>query len=170
MNYLNQKQNGRIIEISNKNYKNFNLFEEKKNKNNNFFKENALNGIQEKSQLSSLFFSKENINNIQNLIRYTVYRESNNEYVIGNQSTIDLEIIMRSVYLQHSINLNCKFKEQIKYLNNIVLNNTVPNILNEIKQYLGYIDNVEKLPVPLELPQNLSSAGTKTLQSITKTF
>jgi len=77
---------------------------------------------------------------------------------------------MRSIYLQHSVNLDYYYKEQIEYMNNLVLNNTVPTILSEIKQYIGYIENVEKLPIPLELPENLSSAGTRTLQSVTTTF
>ena len=46
----------------------------------------------------------------------------------------------------------------------------VPNILSEVQQYLGYLDNVQKLPNPLPLPENLSSAGSKTLRSVTTTF
>jgi hypothetical protein len=39
-----------------------------------------------------------------------------------------------------------------------------------VEQYLGYLDAVQKLPNPLPLPENLSSAGTKTLRSVTTTF
>jgi len=65
---------------------------------------------------------------------------------------------------------NQKFKEQIEYLNKLVLDYCVPNVMSEVEQYLGYLDNVQKLPNPLPLPENLSSAGTKTLRSVTTTF
>ena len=67
-------------------------------------------------------------------------------------------------------NLNCKFNQQINDLNKLVLNYCVPNILQEVQTYLGYLDDVQQLPNPIELPQNLSSAGTKTLRSVTTTF
>ncbi len=168
INLLNQIENGRVVNINTTTYKSFNLFKDSDKTDN--IKCNALNGIQELSKLSMLYFSKENIQRLQNLIRYTVYNQSKNNYIIGEQSKIDLEIIMRSIYLQHSVNLDYYYKEQIEYMNNLVLNNTVPTILSEIKQYIGYIENVEKLPIPLELPENLSSAGTRTLQSVTTTF
>ena len=59
---------------------------------------------------------------------------------------------------------------QINYLNKLVLDYCVPNVLTEVEQYLGYLDAVQKLPNPLPLPENLSSAGTKTLRSVTTTF
>ena len=168
-NPYNAFENGRVIEITNKNYKSFDLFSQNNNKNNNF-KTEALKGIQQDSTLSFLFFSNVNMERIQNLLRYEIWLRSGKKYVIGKQSPIELEIVMRSVYLQYSKNLNCKFKEQINDLNKLVLNYCIPNILQEVQTYLGYLDDVQQLPNPIELPQNLSSAGTKTLRSVTTTF
>ena len=77
---------------------------------------------------------------------------------------------MRAIYLQYSLNQDKDFGKQINYLNNLVLSYCVPNILTEVEQYLGYLDNVQKLPNPLPLPENISSAGSKTLRSVTTTF
>ena len=117
-----------------------------------------------------MYFSKENIERLQNLIRYTVFTKSNGKYKVDNQSEIDLKIVMRSLYLQHSPNLECHIIKQVEFLNNLVVNWCYPKIINEVSQYIGYVKDVERLPVPLEHPQNLSSAGTKTLKSVTSTF
>ena len=77
---------------------------------------------------------------------------------------------MRSIYLQHSPNLPTQVKEQIKYLNELVCNWCVEKIIPEIYQYMGYLKEVEYMPVPLEHPVNLSSKGSKNLRSVTTTF
>ena len=69
------------------------------------YKEEALRGIQTESTLSQVFFSKQNIDLIQNQIRYNVWIKSNKMHIIGRQSDTELEIVMRSIYLQYSKNL-----------------------------------------------------------------
>ena len=61
--------------------------------------------------------------------------------------------------------LPCKILEQVKELNNKVVRFAV-NAVVEIKQYLGYRDNVSSAPIPMDLPQNLSMKGTKVLSPI----
>jgi len=63
-----------------------------------------------------------------------------------------------------------KITEQVKELNWIAVNQATPRILSEISQYIGYIERVESLPVPLEHPKNLSSAGTRLLRPVYSTF
>lgn len=167
--YFNQFQNGRVVDITKTNYKKFPAFPGNNN-NNNSFKNEALKGIQQDSTLSFLFFSNDNMNVLQNLIRYQVWLQSGKKWVIGEQSPIELEIVMRSTYLQFAENLNCRFREQINKLNSLVADYCVPTILAEVQQYLGYLDNVQNLPNPIPLPENLSSSGTKTLRSVTTTF
>lgn len=170
INLINQVQNGRVINIDESNVPEFPLYQKSKDTTGKWFKNQALSGIQENSNLSMNYFSKTNIERLQNLIRYTVYKETNGRYTIGKQSEIDLKIVMRSIYLQHSPNLECHIKQQIDFLNSMVVNWCFPKIINEVDQYIGYVKNVEKLPVPLEHPQNLSSAGSRTLKSVTSTF
>ncbi len=164
---MSQFQNGRVI-TTNKNLKDLNMIENNSTQNN--FQSEALYGIQEQTQLNQLFFSKANMNIIQNKIRYQVYLNTEKKHIIDNQSDVELEIVMRSTYLQHSPNLPNQIKEQIKYLNDLVTNWCVEKIIPEIYQYMGYLKEVEYMPVPLEHPVNLSSKGTKNLRSVTTTF
>jgi len=168
-NVFNQFQNGLVTNVTKPNFNGFELFPGNNNKDNKF-KNTALKGIQEETTLSVLFFSKDNMNIIQDNLRYQIWIQSGKKHIIDSQSTIQLEIVMRSVFLQYAVNLNCKFNEQIKKLNDLVLDYCIPNIMAQVQSYLGYIDNLEVLPTPMSLPQNLSSAGSKTLRSVTTTF
>jgi hypothetical protein len=107
---------------------------------------------------------------IQDMIRFNVYEKSEKKFIIDRQSDIELEIIMRSIYLQHSVNLPNKIKEQLQYLNRLVSDWCVEHILPEVDQYLGYLKEVEYMPMPIDLPLNLSSKGSRSLRSVTTTF
>lgn len=168
-NYFNQFQNGRVEEVTKKHFDTFPMFYGNNNDDNSF-RCTALKGIQEQSVLSNLFFSNPNMKILQDEIRYTVWIKSGKKYVIDNQSNLELELVMRAIYLQYSKNLEQDYKEQIRELNNIVIQYCAPRILAEVEQYLGFLDDVQKLPEPIELPKNLSSKGTRSLRSITTTF
>ena len=164
----NQFQNGRVT-ISSNDVKDMKMIDHQNETMNNFQVE-ALYGIQETSQLNQLFFSKKNMENIQNMIRYNVFLKSDKKFIIDKQSDIELEIVMRSIYLQHSPNLPNKTKEQIEYLNKLVYDWCVEQIIPEVNQYIGYIKEIEYMPLPIDLPLNLSSKGTRVLRSVTTTF
>jgi ATP-dependent RNA circularization protein (DNA/RNA ligase family) len=161
-------QNGRVT-LNNEYIKDMNMIDKTGERMNNFQVE-SLYGIQETSQLNQLFFSKKNMENIQNMIRYEVWNKTEQKYIIDKQSDIELQIIMRSIYLQHSPNLPNKIKEQIKYLNELVRDWCTEQIIPEIQQYYGYMKEVEYMPMPIDLPLNLSSKGSRTLRSVTTTF
>ena len=164
----NQFQNGRVT-LTKGEVKDMSMIDGKNETMKNFQVE-ALYGIQETSQLNQLFFCKDNMDIIQNMIRFNVYEKSEKKFVIGKQSDIELEIIMRSIYLQHSPNLPNKIKEQIKYLNDLVVSWCTQQIIPEVNQYLGYIKEIEYMPEPIDLPLNLSSKGSRSLRSVTTTF
>jgi hypothetical protein len=163
-----QFQNGRVIMNNTQNVKDMNMIEG--NKPNNNFQVESLYGIQETSKLNQLFFSKKNMDIIQNNIRYTVYVKTNKKHIIDKQSDIELQIIMRSMYLQHSPNLEYNYKEQLEYLNKLVVDWCVEKIIPQLEQYIGYLKEVEYMPMPIDLPVNLSSKGSRTLRSVTSTF
>jgi hypothetical protein len=124
----------------------------------------ALNGNMETSILSKTFFSKENIQILQNGIRAGVYKYSNGLYNIAPQDETTLKIIMRSVYLQNSVNRPDHIKEQIINLNNIVYKETIPKVLGEIEAYMKYKNDVSTLAVPQDRPAFISSKGDKQLE------
>ena len=103
-----------------------------------------LEGILEKSKLSLVYFSKENLNLLDKVVRQQVWLKSNKKYKIGKQSSRELLIIMRSIYLKYSKNLDCKIKEQIAELNDKVIDYCVEVILTNIKQQTEYINELDK--------------------------
>lgn len=162
-----QFQNGRVININEKPTEWYQPFDN--NKPNDAFQSQALYGIQSDSILGKAFFSKANVKLINDMVRYQVFLRSDKKYLIGDQSAIDVEIIMRSMFLQHARHAG-QITEQIKELNMMVVNVILPRILSEIQQYIGYLHRVEQLPVPIERPRNMSSQGTRLLRSVTTTF
>jgi len=93
---------------------------------------------------------------------------SEGEYKIGRQSEQELIIVMRSMYFQHSKNLNFNIKEQVKELNTLVIRWCVDEIIKNIRQYIGYKKSISTLPLPMEHSLLPSQKGTKTLEI--KTF
>lgn len=123
----------------------------------------ALNGNWQDSYLSRAFFSKENMQIIQNGIRAGVYKKSQNKYIIGQQDTDTLKIIMRSVFLQHSANLPNNIPEQIDSLNKIVFDYSIEQVYGEVEGYMKYKHDVSTLVQPIDHP-SMSSYRTKTLE------
>jgi hypothetical protein len=114
--------------------------------------------------LSERFFSRENIDIIQQGIINSVYNRSNGEFNIGKQSEQELSIVMRSIYLEKGKNLNFNIKEQLKELNTYVIEWCVNEIITNIKQYVEYKKNVSTLRMPMENPLLASQKGLKTLE------
>jgi len=124
---------------------------------------NSTTGIFDESPLIKAYFSKENIENIQRSIIIGVYEKSNGQYQIGTQDCESLKIIMRSVYLQNSVNLPNNIPEQIKSLNNIVLNYCINSIYGEVQGYMKYLYDASTLYTPMEHPV-LSYTNDKQLE------
>ena len=142
-----------------------------------------LKNLYGETPLTFLFFSKDNINNIQNVIRMLVYKQMN--YMIDNQSIIDLEIIMRSIFLaysEHPLLIDEKMPEaqkkallvlytkEVTRLNDIVINEIVPKICSQLQQYLSYLKDSSTPIQPIPRSLNVSNAGTRTYRSITSTL
>ena len=156
--------NGRIINI-NQAFESIPMYQENENNNNNY-KDKAVSNIQQKTLLSEMYFSQDNINNLQNIIRYRIYKMTDNKHIISRQSDADLKIIMRSYYLQYSKNCPTNIKEQIQELNEMVLAYSIPQVYNELMQHIGYVNDIQQLPTPIPRALNLSSKGTKHLKSV----
>jgi hypothetical protein len=104
------------------------------------------------TKLSTLYFSPKNIQIIQNGIRAGVYYKSKNQYTIGLQKEDELLTVMRSVFLQHSKNLDNNITQQITELNQMVLNFCIEQIYGEVKGYLKYLDDSSSMQKPLSHP------------------
>ena len=128
--------------------------------------------------LTFLFFSGENTNNLQNIIKMLVYKQM--KYVIDNQSITDLQIIMRSIFLsfhQHPPLIDEKMSEnqkvellkiytnEVSRLNNLVINDIVPRVCSGLQQHLDYLKDASTPIKPIPRSQNTSNAGTRNYRS-----
>jgi hypothetical protein len=115
--------------------------------------------------LSRAFFSIENQQILQNGIRAGVYQQSSGKYIISQQSITDLKMIMRALFLEHSANRPDHIADQIRELNEYVLNYCIPRVFSEAKGYLKYIQDASTLVVPLARPIHASTDKTLELKS-----
>ena len=149
--------NGRVI-FDNKPGTTYNLYE---NERSPYEFKNSLKSINSENVLNRTFFSQNNIDMIQNTIVNEIVKRTG--YKIARQSELQLQIIMRSIFLQYAKNNPCNIKQQIIDLDRKVIDYSVDRIITEISQYLEYKDTINKLPTPLSHPANLSNAGEKSL-------
>ena len=124
-------------------------------------KADMIRGNWEPNALNQTFFSPANVQIVQNLIRKMVYDQSEDHSIIDPQSTDEILIIMRSIYLTYGRNQPTMIKEQIMELNQRVAEWSVPKIISEISMYKTYRHDASNLPVPLSHPVNISNAGTR---------
>jgi hypothetical protein len=128
------------------------------------FQADMLRGNWEVTPVSTAFFSAENVQRLQQLIRKGVYDRSQPKgYVIDDQSADELKIIMRAIYYQYARNMPADIRSQVEDLNRKVVEWSVPHILSAVDHYFFYLKDISHMPVPLAQPQHLSRAGTKSL-------
>jgi len=128
------------------------------------FQADMLRGNWESTPVSNGFFSSANVDRIQQLIRKGVYdRSGPKAYVIDNQSADEMKIIMRAIYYQYGRNMTTDIVGQIDDLNKKVVDWSVPHILSAVDMYHYYLKDISQLPIPMEQPQHLSRAGTRSL-------
>lgn len=115
------------------------------------FREPTL-GQWDETSLSKAYFSKDNIEIVQNGIRAGVYYKSNKQYIVAPQDCDALKIVMRSVFLQHAANQPNNISGQITELNKIVLDYCINHVYSEAQGYMKYLHDVSTLAVPMSTP------------------
>jgi hypothetical protein len=130
----------------------------------------SLSGIQVETALSKTFFSPQNVNLIHKQIIAEVFRRTNGEYLIEKQAEEELNVVMRSMYIQHARNFPNDIPDQIRELNNLVVDDVVPNIISWCNAYYGYLERAFAPRKILDRPECVSNRGLRTLPSVTKTF
>jgi hypothetical protein len=117
---------------------------------------------QQNSPLAYLFFSNKNAQIIQNGLRAGVYNMSEKKYIIDEQNTDHLNIIMRAIFLQNSKNQPDNLTQQIEELNQLVIDYCVPKLYSEVQGYINYKRDASSLAVPFDNP--ISEYTDKTLE------
>lgn len=130
--------------------------------------------------LTFLFFSKQNINNIQDVIRHLIYKEL--FQVIDYQDNTELMIVMRSIFLeyhrhpklltpnmseQEKTKISKQYTDEVKRLNELVINDTVPRIISQLQQYMDYLKDCSTPRTIMDKPESTSVSGTRSYRSVT---
>ena len=117
----------------------------------------------ERNPVSDFFFSHRNMKHLKWLICETVRKQSEGAYNITPEAQSDNALleVMRSIYLNYAKNWPDKIKEQVAELNYMVIVDMVPRTISAILLHLSYQRDHSQQPLPLDRPQNMSSAGTK---------
>jgi hypothetical protein len=115
------------------------------------------------TEVSKMYFSMDNINLLQVGIRNKILNDTGGEINIGRQKDDELRIIMRSIYFQHGKNRTDNIKEQVLDLNTRVISWCVPEIISNVKQSQRYIEDISRMPVPLERSTYPSIKGANNL-------
>lgn len=130
----------------------------------------SLRGVQQESMLSKVFFHPKNVDLIQKQLIMYVFRITDGSYLIEKQDEADLQIVMRGIFLQHAKHLDTGIREQIRELNNLVVDDVAPGIVSEIKSHFGYLERAFGKREIMDRPMNVSNAGLRTLPSVTRRF
>ena len=132
--------------------------------------QDSLDGSQDESILSRVFYHAKNVDLIQKQIIAEIFRQTNGKYLIEKQSDADLQIVMSSIFLQHAKHLPHNIRQQIRELNNLVVNEVLPGIISEIEGYFGYLERAFGPRQIMDLPENVSSTGCKALPDSLRSF
>lgn len=132
-----------------------------------------LKTFQERNPLMDFFFSKKNLDHLQNLIIQMVNYQSNGMYKISKQSDTELLVVMRSIYIKTPTNpysTGNDFRRDICTMNKNVLDWVVPRILVNIQQYLGYVRDQGNNYRPIQRPEFMSNTGNRINRGFDVTF
>ena len=154
--------NGRVNITGHNPFMRFQLYDKIANDDKTTAYRDAMTGNWENNNLSNTFFSKENINKIQQGIITGVDKISNGRFKISKQDEDTLKIIMRSIFLQHSKNLPTDIKKQVTDLNKMVGDYAIPQVLGEAVGYVKYKNDASVMYTPMERP--VSTQDFKTLE------
>lgn len=144
--------------------------EKSKEMRNNFLKQNndTFDNQEDILLLKNIFLSEENIDIVNKELILSIYKKSNNKYLIKQQDTEKLYIVMNYVYINYSKNNKCNITKQIKILNNIVVELIIKDIMAELNQRMYYLNEINKKKKLIDLPIN--TGRTKMLNSISSLF
>lgn len=114
-----------------------------------------------------MFFSDDNINRIQKMIKREIMTRGYK--LVVDQDESDLLIAMRAVYFDANNGarfLPFKIKRQVKNLNNHVVQYVIPDMIETIKEDDKYSKEINQPLQPMLRPMNVNAAGRKTLPSL----
>jgi hypothetical protein len=109
--------------------------------------------------LNTLFFSEFNQNLLQRGIRQAFKNKTG--ISIDRQNPDDLYGIMRVVFINNSGDHYKAVNQQVRMMNERVIETAIGQIQTGVSQYLSYVQDIDTISVPLAQPINTSTVGMK---------
>ena len=107
------------------------------------------------NDISFMFFSDSNINNINNMLVDHVMIETEKRYgqkiKIEHQKKHLITVIMRCVYFRNVRNIY-KAQDEVDMLNKEVIRQMLPVVIRELISYLRYVRDYNRI-IPMDLPK-----------------
>ena len=112
------------------------------------------------SKVALEYFSVSNIKRIQNDIKKTIYIKTNKKYKLSeDQHVLDLLQVMKHIYTEYGKYTIKSVIRQVKKLNKYTIKSVIPDMINNIKQYYGYLKEINSSIKPIDTPMNVNRAG-----------
>ena len=108
------------------------------------------------------FFSDANMQIVQKKLRNEVKKHTN--LSIDNQACEQIYQVMLYVYRTYGRNVTNNVKQEIQYLNDVVIHMITPDVVSNVLQYINYIKDISQLPVPMQHGTSTSIKGDNSLE------
>jgi hypothetical protein len=165
--FPNTKRNGRVPnmldpalqELSARQYS---LYEEKPVFLGSDIRQQLIGNVHCPTPLNTTFFSKSNIDYIQQAIQDQVFLMSGNKHRIDRQNDDDVKLIMRSYYMMFGRNNPNTVESDLADLNARVIGFSSARIFSELDFYLFYRQDIAEFAPPIANPMDVHVKGTRT--------
>ena len=114
---------------------------------------------QTETPLNTLFFSDFNKNLLQRGIRQSFKNKTG--IAIDYQNPDDLYGIMRMVFINNAGDHFTQVNEQVKAMNEMVINSALSQIQTGVSQYIAYAEDIDSTRTLMDRPANTSTVGKK---------
>lgn len=123
-----------------------------------------MQGQIENTRISQLFFSKDNIEKLQNGIQDGVLRKSNNRFRVSKQNETNLVLVMQHIYFEEVHYVETDTSRQLFVLNQKVLEYCIENVYKNYINYAKYYRDSHTLQMPMDRPLCSRENESKTLE------
>ena len=116
------------------------------------------------SEVAHIFFSDPNVDLLHGILRDEVFRASRRR--IGRQSDEELMVVMRSIYFSHCKHLPCNVRQQVRQLNDRVIEYCVQNVLEEIEMRDKFVNDLTQPRQIMPRSTNVNVKGHRSLNGM----
>jgi hypothetical protein len=139
----------------------YSLYEEKPVLHESDMRQELIGHIHYASPLNTQFFSKANLDYLQQAIQDQVFIMSGHKHRIDRQNDDDLKLIMRSYYMTYGRNNPNTLEADMADLNARVIGFSSARIFSELDFYMFYREDVARFAPPIANPMNVHVHGSR---------